>query len=96
MLTRMGWKNGRGLGYHEDGTSKSLLSLEDTNGCNGFGLRHVSDRCTLDPRTVKVMESWEIGLQRITLPWRGWGSVQCTQVEQPSRSTLLSFRGHTA
>ena len=70
MLTRMGWKEGRGLGYHEDGASTSPLSLEDKNGCNGFGLRHVSDRCTIDP-TAKFMESWEIGKSRTARLWKG-------------------------
>jgi hypothetical protein len=64
MLTRMGWKTGKGLGFYEDGASTPPLSLEDTNGSHGFGLRHVSDRCTLDPRPVKFMESWEIGQNR--------------------------------
>ena len=71
ILSRMGWTHGQGLGYREDGPITSTISIGDSNGGKGFGLRHASEDHR--PPTAASKETWEIG--PVPLSFKCWSSL---------------------
>jgi hypothetical protein len=71
MLSRMGWKNGQGIGLRGEGRIEPVVANEVAHACKGVGLHHASEFLTLEKpkKRLNEMESWEAG-----------GALDCTLV----------------
>jgi hypothetical protein len=63
MLSRMGWKNGQGIGLRGEGRIEPVVASEVAHACKGVGLHHASEFLTLGnpKKRLNEMESWEAG-----------------------------------